>query len=91
MSRELAVIVHAAEAQTPFGDIPFGYEARVVDGTIERYNPRSIVDLWRPTAAWAKAAGDAWIRRARRREERTRRREQRARRATGYEEKSHAD
>ena len=85
MMRELAVIVHAAEAQTPFGDIPFGYEARVVNGTIAQYNPRSIVDLWRPTAQWARAAGDAWIRRARRHEERTRHRVQRARRATGYE------
>ncbi|MEJ6490722.1 hypothetical protein PQI23_13430 [Leucobacter sp. USCH14] len=90
MSREMAVIVRAAEARTLLGDIPFGYEACVVDGTIARYNPRSIVDLWRPTAQWARAAGDAWIRRHERGREREHRRDQRARRATGYEERSHA-
>lgn len=91
MSRKLAVIVHPtsitlASVVSDDIEIPWGYQARVVDGTIARYNPRSVVDLWRPTAAWARSAGDAWIRRHNRRRARENRREQRARRATGYEE-----
>lgn len=95
MSRELAVIVHPVnldigELYASTFEIPWGYKARVVHGTIDRYDPRSVVVLLRPTPGWARAAGEAWIRRARRREQRSNRREQRARRATGYEEKPHA-
>lgn len=72
-----ATIVH------PAGRV--GYIADVVSGSIESYYPSSSNRRWRPTARWAKAAGDRWIRRRLAADARRRRRERNARLTTGYD------
>ncbi|MDL5351173.1 hypothetical protein [Microbacterium sp. zg-YB36] len=62
-----------------------GYVGRVVYGTIQSYQPSSTRQYWRPTAAWAKSAGDRSIRREEAAYLRQRRREMAARSATGYD------
>lgn len=73
MTTELAVIVDAAERW---------YVASVVNGTVERYYPKPWARLRRPTAQWARRAGERWVRRYRRWESRRERRAARARRVT---------
>lgn len=62
-----------------------GYLGSVVSGTIQSYYPRSIREYWRPTAAWAKSAGDRSIRREEAAHQRQHRRDMAARSATGYD------
>lgn len=62
-----------------------GYVGVVVSGTIQSYHPGSGREYWRPTAAWAKSAGDRAIRRAEAARQRQHRRDMAARSATGYD------
>lgn len=73
MPTELAVIVTATDRW---------FVARVVHGTIERFYPDEWARFKRPTAKWARRAGERWIRRYRRRQARRLHRWDLARQAT---------
>lgn len=62
-----------------------GYVCTVVRGTIHRYHPSNKVTFRRPTAKWAKAAGDRWIAKQAKADRRHQARRQHAREVTGYE------
>lgn len=64
------------------------YRARIHRGTVESYYPWSTVASFiRPTARWAKAAGDRWIRRDEKQRARQAKRERRAQEVTRGEKR----
>lgn len=63
---------------------PFGYRADVTQGTLAAYSPRSVAaEATRPTAGWARRAGERKLRAMRKSHARYWARAARARRAQG--------